>query len=224
MKSRLLAMLVVSLLVLAGAALAADQISGDYIETRSADVWTGPCFANGEVGLNGQEAILAWHVQRGGWNGVSLAGHSVVAVVRANATLGDPYADPYPAKAILIVDDSATPQQQAALGAFARHMAGKLLSNVDRVVSAPVDFAVLRGHEHHGAAFLRAGSFVTVQTRGLNDKDHFCGNEHTYYPPLTETSHAMPVVAMTDKYQGKDLGESWELHDKRSAFVGTFAR
>jgi hypothetical protein len=224
MKSRLLAMLVVSVLVLTGSALAADQISGDYIETRSADVWTGPCFANGEVGLDGQEAILAWHVQRGGWNGVSLAGHSVVAVVRANATLGDPYADPYPAKAVLIVDDEATPQQQAALSAFARHMGGKLLGNVERVVAAPVDFAVLRDHEHHGAAFLRAGSFVTVQTRGLNDKDHFCGNESTYYPPLTETAHAMPVVAMTDKYQGNDLGESWELHDKRSAFVGTFAR
>ena len=224
MKSRLLAMLVTSVLVLAGSALAADQISGDYIETRSADVWTGPCFANGEVGLDGQEAIMAWHVQRGGWDGVSLAGHSVVAVVRANATLGDPYADPYPAKAVLIVDDEATPQQQAALSAFARHMGGKLLGNVERVVAAPVDFAVLRDHEHHGAAFLRAGSFVTVQTRGLNDKDHFCGNESTYYPPLTETAHAMPVVAMTDKYQGTDLGESWELHDKRSAFVGTFAR
>jgi hypothetical protein len=187
-------------------------------------VWTGPCFANGEVGLEGQQAILAWHVQRGGWDGINLAGHSVVAVVRANATLGDPFANPYPAKAVLIVDDEATPQQQAALSAFARHMGGKLLDHVERVVSAPVDFAVLRDHQHHGAAFLRAGSFVTVQTRGLNDKDHFCGNEHTYYPPLTETAHAMPVVAMTDKYQGNDLGESWEIHDKRSAFVGTFAR
>ncbi|HLK34924.1 MAG TPA: DUF1326 domain-containing protein [Terriglobales bacterium] len=224
MKSRLLAMITVSLLVLASSAFAADQISGDYIETRSADVWTGPCFANGEVGLDGQEAILAWHVQRGQWDGVNLAGHSVVAVVRANATLGDPYGDPYPAKAVLIVDDEAAPQQQAALSSFARHMGGKLLANVSRVVVAPVDFAVLRDHGHHGAAFLRAGSFVTVQTRGLNDKDHFCGNESTYYPPLTETAHAMPVVAMTDSYQGHDLGESWNIHDKRSAFVGTFAR
>ena len=34
-------------------------IKGDYIEARSADVYTGPCFANGEVGLVGNEAILA---------------------------------------------------------------------------------------------------------------------------------------------------------------------
>jgi hypothetical protein len=34
----------------------------------------------------------------------------------------------------------------------------------------------------------------------------------------------MPAVAVTDQYQGKDLNIVWTLHDKRSAFVGTFAR
>ena len=34
-------------LLLAAAPLMAQQISGDYIETRSADVYTGQCFANG---------------------------------------------------------------------------------------------------------------------------------------------------------------------------------
>ena len=41
--------------------LSAQQIRGDYIETRSADVYTGQCFANGEVNLVGKEAIVAWH-------------------------------------------------------------------------------------------------------------------------------------------------------------------
>src|SRR5215468_994815 len=56
----------------------AQTISGDYIETRSADVWTGPCVANGEVNLTGDQAILAWHVKKGTWNGVSLEGLNVV--------------------------------------------------------------------------------------------------------------------------------------------------
>jgi len=30
--------------------------------------------ANGEVGLTGEEAIVAWHIQEGKWDGVSLAG------------------------------------------------------------------------------------------------------------------------------------------------------
>ena len=53
MKSRLFAKFVMRLLFLSTLFLsnlaAAQQIRGDYIETRSADVYTGQCFANGEV-------------------------------------------------------------------------------------------------------------------------------------------------------------------------------
>jgi hypothetical protein len=200
------------------------QISGDYIETRSADVYTGQCFANGEVNLVGNEAIMGWRVDKGSWEGVALDGLSVVAVVRAKATLGDPYADPYPAKSVLVVDDNATAAQKQALLNFAHHMTGKLTDNVEQVITAPVDLAVARTHEHHGSALLRAGNFVVVKTRAVNEHDHVCGNEETFYPPLTETSHAMPAVAMRDEYQGPGLNDTWASSGKRSAFVGTFAR
>jgi hypothetical protein len=196
------------------------KVTGDYIETRSADVYTGQCFANGEVGLTGDEAILAWHIREGSWNGVKLDGLNVVAVVKANATLGDPYADPYPAKAVLIVDQQANTAEHAALASFAKHMGGRLLEHVVRVESQPIDMQVLR--EHHGRAMLRAGSFVEVRTRAINENDHLCGNESTFYPPLTQVGHAMPAVAMTDQYKGNGLGTTWTLHDKRSAFVGSF--
>ncbi|HZE26039.1 MAG TPA: DUF1326 domain-containing protein [Terriglobales bacterium] len=202
--------------------LAAQQIRGDYIETRSADVYTGQCFANGEVNLVGKEAILAWHVQNGSWNGVPLDGLTIAAAVRAQATLGDPYANPYPAQSVLLVDDQATPQQSAALVSFAKQMGGELLKNVDQTIAAPMEMIV--NHERHGVALLRAGQFATVQTRSLGDKDHACGNEVTFYPPLTQVSHSMPAVALTDAYHGPGLGESWDTHGKRSAFVGTFAR
>jgi hypothetical protein len=198
-----------------------EQIRGDYLETRSADIYTGSCFANGEVNLVGNQAILAWHVESGSWSGVSLDGLTVAAAVRARATLGDPYANPYPAQAVLILDDQANESQRAALTAFAQHMGGELLSNVEQVISAPMELAV--NHEKHGAAMLRAGRFATVRTRSLNEGDHLCGNEVTFYPPLTETTHAMPAVALTDSYQGPGLGTDWESHGKRSAFVGTFA-
>jgi hypothetical protein len=197
-------------------------ITGDYLETRNADVYTGMCFANGEVNLVGDQAILAWHVTHGAWNGQKLDDLSVVAAVKANATLGDPYANPYPAHTVMIVDDNATPAQRAALVSFAQHMGGKLLANVERTVAAPIEMQVLHDAAHHGRALVRAGSFAMIQTRGLGENDHFCGNEYTYYPPLTQTSHAMPAVALTDAYNGPGLGVSWTIHDKRSAFVGTF--
>ena len=200
----------------------AEQIRGDYLETRSADVYTGSCFANGEVNLVGNQAILAWRIESGSWNEVTLDGLTVAAAIRARATLGDPYANPYPAQAVLIVDDQANARQHDALIAFAQHMGGELLRNVEQVISAPMELTV--NHDKHGVAMLRAGRFATVRTRSLNEGDHLCGNEATFYPPLTETTHAMPAVARTDSYQGPGLGVDWETHDKRSAFVGTFAR
>jgi len=218
---RLLSLACVVTLILAVSA-AAEQIRGDYIETRSADVYTGQCFANGEVNLVGNEAILAWHVQSGSWDGVPLDGLTVAAAVEARATLGDPYANPYPAKSVLIVDEQANPQQREALVAFAHQMGGELLRNAERIVVAPTELVV--NPERHGVALLRAGSFATVQTRSLNETDHLCGNEETFYPPLTQVAHAMPAVALTDSYRGPGLGVDWETHGKRSAFVGTFAR
>ena len=200
----------------------AQQIRGDYIETRSADVYTGQCFANGEVNLVGKEAILAWHVQSGSWDGVTLDGLTIAAAVRAQATLGDPYGNPYPAQSVLLVDDQATPQQSAALVSFAKQMGGQLLENVDQTIAAAMEMIV--NHERHGVALLRAGQFATIQTRSLGDKDHVCGNEVTFYPPLTQVAHSMPAVAVTDAYRGPGLGESWDTHGRRSAFVGTFAR
>ena len=214
------------LLLAATAALAqppaSQQIKGEYLETRSADVYTGSCFANGEMNTAGDEAIVAWHIQEGNWDGVSLAGLSVVGAVKAQATLGDPYGKPYPAKSVLFVDREATPQQRQALINFAQEMGGELLRHVVKVADVPIDMQVL--HNHNARASLRAGEFVAVETRGLTDKDHLCGNEATFYPPLTETTHAMPAVAMTDQYQGQGLDAVWTFHDKRSAFVGTFAR
>lgn len=221
MHYRLPAVLALTLISLC-ASVFAQQIRGDYIETRSADVYTGQCFANGEVNLVGNEAILAWHVQSGSWDGVALDGLTVAAAVRAKATLGDPYGHPYPAQAVLLVDDHATSRQAAALAGFAKHMGGELLKNVDQTIAVPMEMIV--NHEHHGVALLRAGRFATVQTRSLGEQDHVCGNEVTFYPPLTQVVHSMPAVAVTDAYRGPGLGESWDMHGRRSAFVGTFAR
>ena len=219
MRNRFLALIVIGVL---SAPLLAQQIRGDYIETRTSDVYTGQCFANGEVNLVGNEAILGWHVQSGSWDGVSLDGLTVAAAVRARATLGDPYGDPYPAKSVILVDEQANPAQQAALASFARQMGGDLLKDADQVI--PTTMEMIVNHERHGVALLRAGRFATVQTRSLDETDHLCGNEVTFYPPLTQVAHSMPAVAVTDAYNGPGLGESWDLHGKRSAFVGMFVR
>ena len=203
-------------------AASAGKIKGDYIETRSADVYTGTCVANSEVNLTGTEAILAWHIKEGSWNGVALNGLGVVGVVKANATLGDPFTNPYPAKSILIVDSRATAEQQAALKSFAQSRAGDLLKNVVKVESAPIQVEVGEG-DRHGYAKLTAGSLAQIETRSMHGKDHLCGNEDVYYQPLTELMHAMPAFTLNDEFSGRGLGVTWKLNGKRSSFVGNFS-
>jgi hypothetical protein len=202
----------------------AQTISGEYIETRSADVYTGPCVANGEVNLAGDQAILAWRVTKGAWNGVSLDGLGVVGVVKAGATLGDPYTNPYPAKSVIIVDEKASAPQREALIGLAKDMAGALLENIVRVEVAPIEMQVRHDGGHYSKAVVKAGTLAGIETRAIGKGDHLCGNEETFYPPLAELTHSMAAVAELDQFSGTGLGVSWTVHGKRSAFVGSFSR
>jgi hypothetical protein len=202
--------------------LQAQQLRGDYIESRSTDVYVAQCFANGEVGLTGNYALMAWHVEQGEWNGVKLDGLTVAAAVRARATLGDPYGDPYPAQAVLMVDNAANAAQRQALIALAQHEGGRLLENVVRVDYVPVLLDV-PADLHEGGAVLRAGHLATIVTRTLNHHDHICGNETNYYPPLNNVDHAMSAVALTDEFQGEGLDSHWTSHGRRSAYIGRFS-
>src|SRR5206468_11338288 len=101
----------ISVFALATSALlagnSAPTISGDYLEVRSCDVYTGPCFANAEMNLTGKEGMLLWSVREGSWNGVNLTGLNVMAVVRTDGTLGDLKYEPRSGEAVLIVDAKA---------------------------------------------------------------------------------------------------------------------
>ncbi|HSY10811.1 MAG TPA: DUF1326 domain-containing protein [Verrucomicrobiae bacterium] len=209
------------LAILFSVALQAQQVRGEYLESRSTDVYVAQCFANGEAGLTGNQALMAWHVSEGSWNGVKLDGLTVAAAVRAQATLGDPYGQPYPAEAVLMVDDAANPAQRQALIALAQHEGGKLLENVARVEYVPVVLEVPQNHEGH--AVLRAGHLATIITRPLNHHDHICGNETNFYPPLTNVENATSAVALTDEFRGDGLNSQWSTHDRRSAYIAEFS-
>ena len=55
------------------------NVKGDYLEVRSCDVYTGPCFANAEMNLSGKDGLMVWSLKEGSWNGANLAGLSVAA-------------------------------------------------------------------------------------------------------------------------------------------------
>jgi hypothetical protein len=198
------------------------NIYGNYVEARTADVYTGPCFANSEVGLVGNLAVFGWKVTKGAWQGVDLDGMSVVGVVRASHTLGDVFESAYPVKAVMIVDSRANMEQRVALQSFAKHMAGDLLQDVVRVDDQPIDLTFVNNDIHSMQANLTAGNLAKISTRALGEGDHICRNEEVWYRPLTKLDHAMPAYALANQFKGQGLDATWSNPDKRSAFIGSF--
>jgi hypothetical protein len=205
-------------------AVPATEVVGDYLETRTCDVYTGPCFANAQVGLAGQQALLAWSIERGAIDGVDVAGLKIVLAVRASDTLG--YGGglevrPEPIRSVALVDERATDQQRDVLLRWVRQQAGKLAGDVVRVESTAIAF-----HIDHAQmiAELTAGDEVRIATRRLGQSDCVCTNEEIYYPPLTAVDNAAPALTVEGSFAGRGLGMQWSTPRTRSAFLATFAQ
>ena len=102
-------------------------------------------------------------------------------------------------------------------------MTGKLIKNVAEIKTAKMDVA-LGTCAKAGCASVKAGNLVEISTRCLGDKDHMCGNEDTFYPPLTQVNDAYPAFTEMATFKGTGLNLTWELVGKRSAFLAGFSR
>jgi hypothetical protein len=214
---------VCAVLALANApATSADGLKGDYLETRTCDVYTGPCFANGQVGLTGNDAMMAWNIERGSYDGVSLAGLKVVVVTTATDTLGfggTLKINPQEIRSLVIADIKATPEQHDALVRFASQYA-RHAGEIVKVVSAPIE---MTADHFEAVGMLKAGKLAEITTRKLNKGDCVCSNEETFYPPLNEVKNAVPAYTEVGNFNGPALGTHWSNPGTRSAFLASFS-
>lgn len=212
---------VLAVLSLAGSAHAAGM-TGEYLEARTCDVYTGPCFANAQMGLAGKEAVMAWKVDEGSWQGVSLNGLGVALVVNAESTLG--YDGVFPMQAgqirsVILVDKQADAKQREALVSFVKDKAKDLAGTVKHVEAVPISLS----NDHlEGRGVFKAGDLAKIETRALRKGDCVCTNESVFYKPLTEVENASPAYANTLSYQGAGLNNKWTSKNIRSAFLATF--
>jgi hypothetical protein len=200
---------------------AQTEISGHYLEARSCQVYTGPCFANAETGLAGKEAVMAWKINAGQHEGVDLAGLSVVMAVHGSDTFGfGGLKDAEQLKSIILVDDKANDRQRAALISFVRQYSGKAGQAVVRVSSEPIKMTLdeldLKGK-------LAVGSKIRLETRKAGLGDCICSNESAYYPPLAQVQHFAPGVSIVGEFKSRGLGVQWTSPGARNAYMATFA-
>lgn len=210
-------------LVLAAGSTTAADISGEYIETRTCDVYTGPCFANAESGLAGQEALMAWNIERGRFNGVALDGLKVAVATKADGTLGfggGLELNIHEIRSVVYVDEAASAEQRDALVAFIRSHGGPAIGEIVRVEAQPI--AVELDHVDM-VGRLTVGDVASIETRKLGTGDCVCTNEMTFYPPLAAVENSEPAYTVEGNFAGRGLGTKWNNRSSRSSFLATFA-
>lgn len=216
------AVLTLATLLLAAPAIAAHTaptVTGTYVEARTAEVFAGGCVMNSEAETMGRQAVLAWRVDTGRVDGVSIDGLSVVAALSGTHNLGMREMGgeaPTQVKALMYVDQRASAAQRDALVSMARTAIGDLAVTVVDVQAVPIAF----DRSPH-ATRVEAGD-ASLQVEAHMHHDPSCG-AMTWFHPLSLGADAEVGLTRSQAFTGPALGSRWRQVDKRSAFVGTFA-
>ena len=113
------------------------QLRGDYVEVRTASVFAGACHYNGEVVTTGRDAMMAWNVTNGQWQGTDLSGVRALAIVSADVNLAEENAA---RTSEIIIDSSASRAQAVAMLNALKEKYAAALGTVAEVRSAPIRF------------------------------------------------------------------------------------
>ena len=193
-------------------------VSGAYVEARTAEVFTGGCIMNSEAETMGRQAVLAWKVDRGWFDGIALDGLSVVAALAGDRNLGMPEmgGEIPEVKSALFVDERANAAQRLALVAMVHELSHGIVGTIVQVAPAPIAFA------DHGSEIAVSAPNVTLEVNKHMTHDPTCGAQQWFHP-LSAVNEATIGVADQHLFTGSVLGTKWSDPNKRSAFFGTFA-
>jgi hypothetical protein len=215
------ALVLATLIGLAAAPLVAGgkgTVTGAYVEARTAEVFTGGCIMGSEAETVGKQAVLAWRVDRGTFNGVSLDGLSVVAALSGDRNLGiqEIGGGKPDVRSALFVDNRANPAQQLALVAMVNELSSGLVGTIVQVTPAPIQFT------DHGGEIAVSAPNVTLDISKHMTHDPTCGAMQWFHPLASVTQADMGLTA-EHAFTGAGLGTKWSDPNRRSAFFGTFS-
>ncbi|HYM23873.1 MAG TPA: DUF1326 domain-containing protein, partial [Vicinamibacterales bacterium] len=193
-------------------------VSGVYVEARTAEVFTGGCIMNSEAETMGKQAVLAWKVDRGTFNGIALDGLSVVAALSGDRNLGmtEMGGEKPSVTSEVFVDQRANAVQRIALVAMANELSKGLVGTIVQVAPAPIEFA------DHGSEIAVTAGQASLEVNKHMTHDPTCGAQ-LWFHPLASVENATVGVADTHAFTGSALGTKWSDPNKRSAFFGTFS-
>lgn len=190
------------------------SLRGDYVEVRTASVFAGACHYNGEVVTTGRDAMMAWKVTSGKWQGVDLSGVSVLAIVSADANLGETNVA---RQSEIIIDSNASRTQALAMINALKEKYAASLGNVVEVRSAPIKF------ERNGRTYAVLTNEAAINVEAMPN-DLCCKMPNlVWYSPLVGLENRKVGYTSKALYSGKVVGEPWSRSGENSAFYGTFS-
>jgi hypothetical protein len=197
------------------AASAANKIAGDYVEVRTASVFTGACHYNGELVTTGRDAVMAWRFASGTWNGVDLSGLRVVAAISSDQNLAQEQAA---RKTELVIDARASEAQAAALTSLLREKCGARLGEIAGVRRANISF------EHADRDYaVTADRFASIGVQPMPNGE-CCKQPHlVWYSPLAPLDSRKVGYTVRAAYTAGTVGDPWSREGENSAFYGSFS-
>jgi hypothetical protein len=210
-----LASMIVAISALAFSSQAENvSLRGDYVEVRTASVFAGACHYNGEVVTTGRDAMMAWKVTSGKWQGVDLSGVRVIAIVNADANLAENNAA---RQSEIIIDSQASRTQALAMVNALKEKYAASLGRVVEVRTAPISF------ERNGRTYAVVTNEAAMNVEGMPN-DLCCRMPNlVWYAPLVGLENRKVGYTSNATYSGKVVGEPWSRSGENSAFYGTFS-
>lgn len=189
-------------------------VRGDYVEVRTASVFAGACHFNGEVTTTGRDALMAWNVESGKWEGVDLTGVRAIASISADDNLSNPQAK---RRAEVIVDKSASHAQAVAMLGAIKNRYADALGEIVSVRTAPISF------KHEGQTYEVSSAEASIDVEAMPN-DLCCRMPNlVWYSPLVPLGQRKVGYTVKALYAGHAVSDNWERAGENSAFYGSFA-
>ena len=190
------------------------SLRGDYVEVRTASVFAGACHYNGEVVTTGRDAMMAWNVASGKWQGVDLSGVRAMAIVTSEANLSENNAA---RSSEIIIDSQASDAQAKALVNALQQKYAASLGNVVKVRSAAITF------DHKARSYNVTTDDASINVEAMPN-DLCCKMPNlVWYTPLVGLENRKVGYTVNATYSGKLITSPWSRSGENSAFYGSFS-
>jgi hypothetical protein len=190
-------------------------VSGDYIEARSNEVYTCGCLYSGQMTTAGKEAILAWRIARGTYQGTSLVGVKVAAVVVGDTSLS---AYDGPRRTALYLDGVTSDDQQQAVVALWQQQYAGALGKITSVHRVPINIT-----QQGDTIRVSVPDLVEIQARKARLPADAHPGSYVWYEPFVPLRNLSLATALDYEYSGKDFQRQWQdLLPSISGYLGEF--